>query len=393
MHILFAHNFYRLAGGEDTVLQQEKKLLENAGHSVDLHSINNDQIKGVNGRIRTVINIAYSRQERNNFSKVLDKIKPDIVHVHNFFPLLTPAIYDACREGNIPVVQTLHNYRIMCANALLLRDGKVCESCINNSPYIGALYRCYRNSFLGSLAVAHFISKHQNQNTWSTKIDRVIALTEFSRNKFIQSGVDPSRIVVKPNFIEDPLDGKSPVPIKERTGMLFVGRLSEEKGIRVLLEAWKTLDVPLTVVGDGPLRSLVEQHQQQQNNIHLLGSLPRDQVAQEMAKARALVVPSIWYEGFPMVLLEAFAQGLPVIATDLGNVGQIVEKHSAGTLFSSGEVSHLESEVYTLYDNIDELQLFSDNCRAAYESEYTPVQNLQQLEAIYKQVILLANSC
>ena len=385
MKILFAHNFYRLTGGEDTVLEQEMSLLKSSGHDIELYSLHNDQIKGLQGRLQTFLNIAYSNDQRYGFGKVLDKFKPDIVHVHNFFPLLTPAIYDACNQRDVPVVQTLHNYRIMCAGALLLRDGKVCESCVNKSPYIGALHRCYRNSFFGSLAVAHFISKHQKLKTWSIKVDRLIALTEFSKNKYIESGVDASRLVVKPNFIEDTLADVAPLPPYQRNGVLFVGRLSEEKGIHSLLDAWKDLDITLKIAGDGPLRSLIGK--QHNKRIRLLGNIPRQQVANEMANARILVIPSVWYEGFPMVLLEAFSQGLPVVATDLGNVGQIVAKHGAGKTFSSGDAEKLKSAVDNLYTNIEELQKYSENCRAAYENEYTPARNLQQLESIYEDMI------
>lgn len=389
MKILFAHNFYQIGGGEDTVLEQEMELLKKAGHSVFLYSVHNDQIRGLRKRVKALLNVSYSNSQQQSFGEALETFRPDVVHVHNFFPLLTPAIYDACNQRDMPVVQTLHNYRIMCAGAQLLRDGKVCELCIKGTPYFGALHRCYRQSLPGSLAVAHFISKHRKQKTWSKNIDRLIALTQFSKTKYIEAGIDPSLIVVKPNFIEDPLEGSLPMPMETRNGVLFVGRLSREKGIPELLASWRGVDITLTIVGDGPLRASVEK--EKNPNIRILGNVSRDRVSQAMATARILVAPSVWYEGFPMVLVEAFAHGLPIVATDLGNIGQIVKKHYAGVLFPSGDADQLQSAVRGLYTNINQLQCFSNNCRSVYENEYAPEINLERILTIYEEAIALHN--
>ena len=385
MRVLFAHNYYRLAGGEDAVVVQEMSLLRNAGHDVELYSLNNDDIKGLGGRVKAMLDVTYSDQERAKFLQVLVKVKPDIVHAHNLFPLLTPSIYDACNECGIPVVQTLHNYRLMCAGALLMRNGRVCEDCVKGSPYIGVLHRCYRNSFIGTLAVSNMISRHRREKTWSLKVDCMIALTEFSRSKFIEAGIDPARVIVKPNFTEDPVPGGEILKTATRFGVLYVGRLSEEKGIGNLLEAWNNLDIPLTIAGDGPCRSHVELLSGP--HVRYLGAITRDEISREMRKARLLIMPSIWYEGFPMVLLEALAHGLPVLGSNIGNVGQIIDKHSSGRLFRRGDSDDLKKQVVGLYHDMDALQDYSDNGRRAYESEYTPSKNLQMLEKIYYDLI------
>ena len=385
MRILFAHNYYRQAGGEDAVVEQEMTLLKRAGHDVELYALDNAQIKGISDQIKTVLDVANSETQRDKILQIIDQKKPDVVHVHNFFPLLTPALYDACREKHVPVVQTLHNYRVMCAGALLLRKGIVCEKCIKGSPYWGAVHRCYRSSFFGTLAVSHMISVHRKEDTWSSKIDCVIALTEFSRSKYIEAGIDPSVLTVKPNFIEDPMLDKVIPGMDNRDGVLFVGRLSEEKGISTLIEAWRDLDMPLTVAGDGPCRELVQSVAGKK--IRFLGSLSSEQVSTEMQKARLLIMPSIWYEGFPMVLLESFAHGLPVLGARIGSVGQIIDKHEAGQLFVSGDSDDLCRQVVDLYNNKDQLQYYSEKSRKAYEDEYSSKQNLRMLEDIYSGLI------
>ncbi len=385
MHIVFAHNYYQQKGGEDTVVQQEMALLRSAGHKVSLYSRHNDDIEGLLSKLKVVFTSSYSKESRKMFEKYLCVEKPDIVHVHNFFPLLTPSIYDACKSLGVPVVQTLHNFRITCAGGLLMRDNQICELCIKGSPYQAALHGCYRNSKFGSAVLAHMISKHKKLETWNKKVDRIIALTEFSKNKFIEAGISAENISVKPNFINDPLAERKIDLVVQRQGALYVGRLSHEKGIDVLLSAWGQIDYPLTIVGDGPLRQQVEQCGLK--NVRYMGQLNSDEVSEEMLKAAFLVMPSIWYEGFPMVLVEAFAHGLPVVASRIGNLAEIVSNGNPGRLFNPKDPSDLVNSVACLTNDCVELVKMQYRARSVYESMYSSNQNLLLMENIYNDVI------
>lgn len=254
MKILFVHNSYQSKGGEDSVLQAEQNLLSCNGQQYDLFQISNHDISNGFTRIKTVKNISYSHQARNKLALKLSEKNFDIVHVHNFFPLLTPSIYDACIEAEVPVVQTLHNYRTICPGALLMRNGKICEKCLTGSPYQAILHRCYRNSTLGSWAVARMVADHRNNQTWRQKVDRFIALTHFGKQKFVEAGFPTEKIIVKPNFCEAPsVQNYQKRSRSKGKGALFVGRLSKEKGVATLLQGWQKLDIPLRIVGDGPL--------------------------------------------------------------------------------------------------------------------------------------------
>lgn len=253
MRILLVHNEYRGPGGEDVVLANEHCLLIERGHAVHVAKVTNADISGWAAKARAAWYTSYRPQSRFWLAGNIQDFTPDVVHVHNFFPLLTPAIYDACFDAGVAVVQTLHNYRTVCANGLLLREGRPCEDCILGSPYQAVLHRCYRGSRLGSWTVARLIQVHRSRNTWRDKVTRFIALTRFARSKFVEAGLPAEKIVVKPNFVPDP----GPPTNDSRQGALFVGRLAPEKGITTLLRAWATVDASLTVVGDGPLRRLV----------------------------------------------------------------------------------------------------------------------------------------
>ncbi|MCZ6862804.1 MAG: glycosyltransferase, partial [Alphaproteobacteria bacterium] len=287
MRILQIHNAYQQAGGEDAVVANEGALLSANGHDVRLWSVDNAAITGPWAKVRTAWQVPYSHAARRRLGRVIADFGPDVAHVHNFFPLLTPSVYDACRDAGVPVVQTLHNYRTVCAGALLLRNGRPCEDCIGGSPYQGALHGCYRGSRLGSLAVAHMIARHRRQGTWRTKVGRFIALTEFAKAKFVEAGFPAEKIAVKPNFVEDrgPQEAET-----ARHGALFVGRLSPEKGIGTVLTAWRDLDVPLRIGGDGPLMSMAQSTASR--NVVPLGNLLPEAVNQEMARAAFLVMPS-----------------------------------------------------------------------------------------------------
>jgi glycosyltransferase involved in cell wall biosynthesis len=381
MRVLIVHNSYQQAGGEDTVVASEHALLDRHGFETRLWTVSNDAIAGTWTKITTALRTPYSRPARDRLARVIADFAPAVVHVHNFFPLLSPSVYDACRLAGVAVVQTLHNYRTICPGALLLRDGHPCEDCVGASPYRAALHGCYRGSRAGSLAVARMVDIHRRRGTWLHKIDRFIALSAFSKSKFVGAGFPADRIAVKPNFAQDrrvPGSGT-------RAGALFVGRLSAEKGIEILLRAWERLDTPLRLVGDGPLRGLVERAAG--GNIAFTGWKTPDEVAEEMARAAFLVLPSVWPESFGMVIVEAFAQALPVIATRIPPLEEIIEEGANGLLFTPGDAGDLVDKVRWASEHPEAMRAMGGAARRLYEQKYSPDVNLAQLTKIYEAAI------
>ncbi len=381
MRVLIVHNCYQQAGGEDTVVANEYALLGRNGWETRLFSISNDVIAGTWSKIMAAVRTPYSQPARNELARVIAEFAPAVVHVHNFFPLLSPSIYDACRAAGVAVVQTLHNYRTICAGALLTRDGHPCEDCIGASPYQAVLHGCYRGSRIGSLAVARMVDTHRRRGTWSHKVDRYIALSAFAKGKFVQAGFPADRIAVKPNFAPDQPAARSVA----RAGGLFVGRLSPEKGINTLMRAWDGLDVPLRVVGDGPLRKLAENATG--SSVVALGWRTPAEVAAEMAQAAFLVMPSGWPENFPMVIVEAFSRGLPVIASRIAALEEIIEDGVTGVFFSQGDHDELATKVSWAHQHPEAMRLMGANARRVYEERYSPSVNFRQLAKIYEAAI------
>ncbi len=382
MRILIAHNHYQQHGGEDVVFANECDLLENAGHDVHRYEIHNDIITGLPEKLRVFLTAPYSKSARKRFEDVIDTFKPDIVHIHNYFPLITPAIFFACSFRNIPVVHTLHNFRMMCANGLLLRHGKACEKCVSGSPYWSVVHRCYRESAAGSLAVARMIDSQRRWKTWHKHVSRFIAPSRFSRTKFIEAGISEDRISVKPNFVPDPGVHTHVYP-EQRAGVLYVGRLSQEKGLRTLIEAWCDLTVQLRIAGDGPLMD--ELRASAPENVTLLGRLTREQVYTEMARAALLVMPSNCYEGLPVTLIEALASGLPVAASRIGTLQEVVTEGKTGCTFKPENSPDLIQTVRAMLADPDGLARMSKGARAQYEAKYTASTNLEMLMAIYQE--------
>ncbi|MGZ4959257.1 MAG: glycosyltransferase [Methylomonas sp.] len=383
MKILFVHNYYQHGGGEDNVMAAESRLLAERGHDVELWSVDNKDLSpGLTGKIKTAFSANYSAVSRAVARDKLRRFKPDVVHVHNFFPQISPSIFDACRDERVPVVQTLHNYRLICPGAMLMRDGKICEQCINGSPYQASFYGCYRGSKLGSLVVANMVAWHRNQGTWQHKVSRFIALTEFAKNKFVEAGFPADKIAVKANFMRDPqFDSPRPKPATPAFA-LFVGRFSAEKGIHTLQKAWSAMDnaVVLKMAGTGPLEAFM----QGRHNIEALGRQSADEVGQLMRNAAFMILPSEWYEGFPLVLVEAFAHGLPVLASRLGSMADIIKDGENGLLFTPGDAEDLASKAKWLLQNPQQAKKLGENARRTFLAKYTAEQNYAQLMAIYK---------
>jgi glycosyltransferase involved in cell wall biosynthesis len=383
MKIMMVHNQYQQAGGEDTVFELESELLESHGHEVRKLVVDNDHIQGFPAKLKAALSVTYSDSSRLLMMGELDKFDPNVVHVHNFFPVLTPSIFNACKQLNVPVVHTLHNYRLICPSGILMIDGEIYERSVTGSAYWSVLKKAYRNSYLGTLAVARMVEYHKKFRTWHTAVSRFIALTQFAKDKFIEAGFPSGKITVKPNFICDPMDGQDTVNHDHRAGALFVGRLCEEKGIRTLMEAWRSVDYPLTVAGDGPLYN---ECYCSSGNINFVGNKSYKEISTLMNKAAFLVMPSEWYEGLPMVLVEAYAHGLPVIASDLGGLSELVLEGETGTKFPPGQSDVLASKACSLIGDITLRSSLGENARKLYERKYTPEKNYSQLIGLYEEL-------
>jgi glycosyltransferase involved in cell wall biosynthesis len=393
MRILFAHNQYQRPAGEDVVVEAELELLRSHHHTVDLFAVDNQSIQGAIAKAKAAVSAVYSFHNKQRFQEKIHQFKPDIVHVHNFFPLLSPALYDACHESQIPVVQTLHNYRIICPSAKLFRQGQICESCVGKTvPLPGIINRCYRDSAVQSAAVAAMITTHNLCQTWQKRVDAYITLTPFQKAKMVQAGLPAAKIHVKPNFLFDP--GKSDSTTEQRPPAryaLYVGRLWEEKGITTLLDAYIKHDIklPLKIVGDGILGTELQQRVHQaglDHRIEFLGWQKKSEVVELMRQAQFLVFPSVWYETFGLSLIEAFACSVPVIASRLGGIAEIVEDGKTGLLFEAGNGKNLAEKINWAIVHPERMGAMGRMGRSVYESQYTPETNYQQLMMIYGRV-------
>lgn len=388
MKILLVHNSYQQLGGEDSVVRLEKLVLDLHGDQAILHQVSNEAIDGFLARLKTALGVVFSISTYFSMRKLLRINRPDVVHVHNFFPLISPAVFYACSSESVPVVFTLHNYRIVCPTALLMHDGAVTERSLLDGPWWAIKHRVYRGSLIGTFLLSLMIFVHLRIGTWRNKVDRFIVLTQFARTRFALAGIPLSSMTVKPNFVD------IGTPIESvRSGLLFVGRLSPEKGIDVLLEAANRLAVrnqlkfgEVAVAGTGPLAREVAR-----SNVLSLGMLSSDAVKTRMQSTTALLLPSIWYEGFPMVLVEAFANGSPVIASRLGALAELVEDGVTGLLFNPGDAEDLASKMAWALQHPDEMRLMGNAARACYEAFYSPERNYGQLMSIYREAIKSSN--
>lgn len=386
--VMLVHNFYQHRGGEDNVAESELRLLTRAGHRTATFFRHNQEI-GENSwwaKGKLGVRAVWSADSAREMRSALQREKPDLVHFHNFVPLLSPALYYACKDLNIPVVQTLHNYRLLCPAATLYRDGKVCEECLGKLvPWPAVVHKCYRQDSLASAAVGVMITAHDMLGTWKNMVDRYIALTEFARRKLAENGVPGHKIVVKPNYL-DPDPGA-----KKGAGeyALFVGRLSPEKGIRTLLEGWRRLKtpVPLVILGDGPCQSEVTAACVGSSSIQWLGRMAKEVVIEAMKRARFLVLPSECYENFPLVLVEAFGCALPLVASAHGAVGELVDEGRTGITFDASDPNDLAAKVDWAWSYPRQMERMGCEARAEFETKYTASANYETLLGIYNQVL------
>ncbi|MBW4525073.1 MAG: glycosyltransferase family 4 protein [Phormidium tanganyikae FI6-MK23] len=391
MRILMLHNRYQSPSGEESVVQAEQTLLESRGHTVKVLEVDNREIEGVFNKAKAAINVVYSPSSKRLVENAILQFKPEIVHVHNFFPLLSPSVHFACNEAGIPLVQTLHNYRLLCAIASLYRDGRVCEDCLGKPfGWSSVIHKCYRSSSIGSAAVAAMSSIHRWLGTWSERVDAYICLTEFAREKFIQGGLPANKLFVKPNFVYPSQVSKTTqTSFGDELYALYVGRLYEEKGINTLLAAWKQLNgkIKLKILGDGPLFQQVREEIRHIPGVELLGKQPSERVYQLMANAQFVVVPSEWYETFGLVLIESFSVGTPVVASKIGALAELINPGQNGLQFRPGDAEDLAAKIKWALAHPEELAQMGQKAYADFNEKYTPERNYHQLIDIYKNVL------
>ncbi|MBD2109844.1 glycosyltransferase family 4 protein [Nodosilinea sp. FACHB-13] len=390
MRILSIHNAYQIRGGEDESCAAEERLLENHGHQVDRYTATNDDIPNYSA-LRLAAKTLWSQTAYREVRSRLRSQPYDIVHVQNFFPLISPSVYYAAQAEGVPVVQTLRNYRLICPNGLFFRDGQVCEDCVGQAvPYAGIVHKCYRQSRPASAMVTAMITTHRLLKTWDQQVNMFITLTQFAKQKLVEGGMPADKIIVKPNFIDpDPGVGSGSGGFA-----LYVGRLSVEKGLDTLIEAWQQLPTPypLKIVGDGPLADLVKDAAQALPNIEWLGRRPIDEVHHLMGEASFLVFPSKWYETFGRVAVESFAKGTPVVAAKIGAIAELVETGKTGLHFEPSNPQSLAQQVQQLLDHPAQRFAMRHVARQTYLERYTATQNYTYISDIYDKVIFSQRS-
>ncbi len=389
MKIVVVHNTYQQPGGEDIVFELERKMLEAAGHDVVAYRRSNHEIEQLSaaGRVFLLKRMIWASDTHRDFSRLLERERPDVVHVHNTFVMISPSIYAACRTARVPVVQTLHNFRLFCAGAEFARDGHVCEECLEHGVWRGVRYGCYRGSKTSTAAVAAMLSWHRARGTWDQSVSAYIALTEFSRAKFIEGGLPEDRVAVKPNFVDPDPGAGGP----DRPGAIFVGRLSPTKGVKTLIAALGRLQgsVPFAIIGGGPERPGFEAEAERCGvPVSLFqGQLPRSETIAAMQRARFLVFPSEWYENFPMTIAESFACATPVLCSRLGAMREIVTDGRTGLHFHPSDPEDLASKMQWAWEHPEQMREMGLNARREFELKYTAEKNYSQLSAIYENAI------
>lgn len=387
MKILIAHNHYGdyAIGGEAAVMHAEVELLRSYGHNVLVYERTNSELnkQSLIGKINTALNYTWSKNSYNEIRKVLENFKPDVFHVHNYKWLFTPSIFAAAKDLGIPTVHTLHNYWMAAPCASLMKYGKVCELCLekNNPKYI-LKYKCRKEgSLMSSLLNYHYFKAIKKRKKLSDIIDVYISLTNFAKKKYVQAGIPSEKIFVKPNFLNDPF---KKVVIKNNGYALFVGRVSFEKGVSFLVDSWKDIDFPLKIVGDGPEKNNLNT---ENKNIEFLGWKNQKEVYELLSKSSFFIFPSLWYEGFPISLLEAMAMGKPIIASNLGARNEMIQNEKTGLLYDVNSKKDFTDKCNWIITNKEEAEQIGKNARKRYLDKYNPESNYKQLIGIYEKAI------
>ncbi len=438
MKILQVHNYYQQVGGEDGVVAAELELLRSHGHEVATYYRDNSSIVGKWQLALSGLKTLWNWETYREIREVLREERPDVVHSHNTFPLISPSLHWACAREGVPIVQTIHNYRLLCLSAFLFREGAeartpdsgqvaggcakgdsmagggatsgaVCELCLKKSfKWPGIRYSCYRGSKAGSAIAALMLLIHRVLGTWSKKVTAYIALTEFQKRKMVEGGFPEGKISVKPNFMTENLadqeseSGERALDVPSRPYVLFVGRLSPEKGCDVLVRAWgrycsrmtkcernEDSGIELLILGDGPERKALESLAAAKggDRVRFLGRKSREEVLDLMRNAQFLVLPSVWYEGFPMTIVESFSCGTAVVATDDGGMQEIIREKENGLKFGLGDSVKLAENIDWALGHLEEMKEMGRTARQEFVEKYSAERNYEMLMVVYKRAI------
>lgn len=377
--VLMVHNFYQIGGGEHTVFKNEVELLRENGHEVIEYTRSNDELKS--SKLKLVLlplTTIWSWKTFWEVRRIIKKEKIDIVHCHNTFPLISPSVYYAARSMNVPVIQTIHNFRFLCPNGSFFCDGKVCEKCYKKNSFKDAIKNnCYRNSKIQTLVVVAMLKFHRCIGTYK-KISYIF-LTDFNRRKFDKLiDINSDQVFIKPNFVKE----VKTIDYKEDKVFVYASRLEENKGLKLLIKYWKNLseDYVLHIYGDGPLKEYVEGNASA--NIIYMGFKEQDEIFKDLSGAMAMVFPSIWYEGFPMIIAESMALGCPVLSSNIGNVGDIVYSSGGGVVFNPYNQDSFNAAIKDIELNN---MTYREAARTCYKSILNKYENLANLEDIYEK--------
>lgn len=381
-NVLMIHNFYQIGGGEHTVFNNEFELLKKNGHKVitytrDNKEINNSLLKKLLLPFTTI----WSFKTYRDIKKIIKEEQIDVVHCHNTFPLISPSIYYASRKMKIPVIQTIHNFRFICPNALFYRNGKICEECLVNNNFKSALkHKCYRNSKLQTLIVILMLKIHRKLGTYK-KINYIF-LTEFNKSKFSNLiDINKGNVFIKPNFVEKKFDFERPTKLNNT--FVFMGRLDENKGIKFLVDTWKDIkNYELHIYGEGAYKDYVINALETNENIKYYGFQKQETIFEDLSKSYGLIIASTCYEGFPMTIAESCSFGIPVLSVDVGNHASIVSGAQAGCLYKLNDNNSFKEKLEEMIKNNKE---YSDNARKYYENVLSPEKNYKELTDIYER--------
>lgn len=387
MRILIIHNKYKQFGGEDVAVELESSILVKNKHDVEILYFDNFPIDGYGSRIGSAFRAIYNSSSARKVSKMIRQFKPDIIHIHNLFFIASPSVIYAAHKHKIPVILTLHNYRLICANALLLRNGQICELCTQKKfPFSGIRYKCYRDSAIESALVTSITGIHKLFKTWQNKIHTYITLNEFSKSKLLYSSlhIPPARMITKPNFVPDPGEGN----IQRENFFLFAGRLVKEKGVHVLARAFSIMpENKIIIIGDGPEKDLLQEQFRSYPNISFEGQMEKEMVTEQMKRCKAFICPSIWYEGAPLTIIEAFATGTPVIASRLGSMAESITDGFNGLHFTAGDADDLCAKIRLLVTETANNSMLYRNARQTYLEKYHADIHYNAILRIYENAV------
>lgn len=384
-NVLIVHNYYQIPGGEDTVVGNEKKMLEENGHKVILYSRNNLELKEMSKlkKLCLPLTTIFNPRTFREVKRLIQKESIEVVHVHNTLTLISPAVYYAARAMRVPVVQTVHNFRLLCPGATFYRDGHICEDCVVHGLKCAVKHRCYRSSRLQTLACV--------MSTWFYRMMGIygklnyICLTEFNKEKLLKlKQIRPEQVYVKPNFGESTANDIIPYE-KRKDQIVFVGRLDQLKGIDFLLKSWKEMndmESKLVICGTGPMQQWCETFisENSLSNVEYRGFVPNEQARQIIAESKALILPTKWYEGFPMTIVEAYSVGTPVIGPNLGNTGCLILDGVTGYRYEANDEKNLKRTLKKLDHPLGGIYEY-------YQEHYSKKKGYEMLNCIYQELV------